>query len=359
MINFRYHIVSLTAVFLALGIGLMLGTTFLDTATVDSLRERQEELEGQISDARGQNRDQADRIESFEAESAAFDEQVGERLFPGLLTGVPVLVISTRGVDEAQVERIADSLAQADADLVGTWWLSDRLLLDGEDEVTDLADALELSTDDVDRLRSTLAGVLGDVLFAASDSSPADEAPDSGEGTEDTTPDGTGPQGLVGAPAQGEGGEPPAVARLREAGFVEYEMPEGADGDVVALPASGLRLVIVSGPEASVPPGQMVVPMLIEYSFGGVVPAVAVEPSVVAADGEGDDESPPESLVIDVREDSDLVERMSTVDDLERVPGLVATVLAVADADPAAPRIGHYGLGDGTRLLPPPPEADE
>ena len=45
MINFRFHIVSLTAVFLALGIGLMLGTTFLDTATVDSLRERQEELE--------------------------------------------------------------------------------------------------------------------------------------------------------------------------------------------------------------------------------------------------------------------------------------------------------------------------
>ena len=32
MINFRFHLVSLTAVFLALGVGLLLGTTFLDDA---------------------------------------------------------------------------------------------------------------------------------------------------------------------------------------------------------------------------------------------------------------------------------------------------------------------------------------
>ena len=35
MINLRYHIVSITAVFLALGIGLTLGSTFLDRVTVD------------------------------------------------------------------------------------------------------------------------------------------------------------------------------------------------------------------------------------------------------------------------------------------------------------------------------------
>ena len=37
MISFRFHIVSLTAVLLALGIGLVLGTTFLDDATVNQL----------------------------------------------------------------------------------------------------------------------------------------------------------------------------------------------------------------------------------------------------------------------------------------------------------------------------------
>jgi hypothetical protein len=37
MINLRYHIVSLTAVFLAIGIGLAFGSSFLDQATVDGI----------------------------------------------------------------------------------------------------------------------------------------------------------------------------------------------------------------------------------------------------------------------------------------------------------------------------------
>ena len=37
MIKLRTHIISLTAVFLALGIGLMLGSTFLDRTFVDAL----------------------------------------------------------------------------------------------------------------------------------------------------------------------------------------------------------------------------------------------------------------------------------------------------------------------------------
>src|ERR671918_510521 len=49
MINFRFHIVSLTAVLLALGIGLVLGTTFLDDATVDELKDQLEGLESDLN----------------------------------------------------------------------------------------------------------------------------------------------------------------------------------------------------------------------------------------------------------------------------------------------------------------------
>ena len=38
MINFRYHVVSLTAVFLALAIGLVVGTAALNGPVADSLR---------------------------------------------------------------------------------------------------------------------------------------------------------------------------------------------------------------------------------------------------------------------------------------------------------------------------------
>ena len=341
MINFRFHIVSLTAVLLALGIGLMLGTTFLDTATVDYLRTQIEGLEGRLADVRQENDRLNHQVDSFRREQAAFDEQIGERLFPGQLTNVPVLVIATEGIDEGRVERITDAITEADANLLGTWWLSARLRLDDDDEVSDLGDALELSTDDAERLRANLSSQLGDVLFAASDSPSAQAEAQAEAG--------------AGAPAA-QPAEPPLVARLRDGGFVDYDVPEGVDRDVVLLPPSGTRIVIVSDSDASVPPGQLVVPLLIDLSDGGPVPAVAVEPTITPSGG-GDDE-PPESLVVDVREDSDLAQRVSTVDDVDRASGLAATVLALGDADPAEPRIGHYGLGDGARLLPEPPEED-
>ena len=40
MINFRYHVVSLTAVFLALAIGLVVGTAALNGPVADSLKDR-------------------------------------------------------------------------------------------------------------------------------------------------------------------------------------------------------------------------------------------------------------------------------------------------------------------------------
>lgn len=340
MISFRFHIVSLTAVLLALGIGLVLGTTFLDDATVNTLKNQLADLERSLDDAGEQNARLEQQLENYERESTALEEQMGDRLFANQLADVPVLVVATRGVDEDQVGNAARALRQADANLLGTWWLTDRLTLDDEDEVNDLGRALQLSTDDTDRLRDNLANQLGDVLFAASDAG------------------GGNLQGLARTPTQTAEGEPEVMARLREAGFVDYELPEGADGDVIVLPAAGLRMVFVGGPEADVPPEQVVLPILIELASDGPVPAVAVEPMI---DETADNDEPAPNLVVDIREDDDLSDRISTVDDLDRVSGLVSTVLAVvdADADPGPPRVGHYGLGDGAQVIPPVPEDRE
>lgn len=351
MISFRFHIVSLTAVLLALGIGLVLGTTFLDDATVNTLRSQLSDLEGNLDDASDRNARQREQIDSYEQEAAALDDQIGERLLTGQLTEVPVLVVTSQGVDEDQVEETGQALRQAGADLLGTWWLSDRLALDDDDEVTDLGQALQLTTDDTDRLRANLAGQLGDVLYAASDA-PSDDGGDGGDG--DDGGDGN-LQNLLGAPAQTPAGEPQVVARLREGGFLDYQLPEGADGDVMVLPESGLRVVVVGGPGSEVVPDEIVLPVLIDLAESGPVPAVAVEPSLVRP-GQDDDDQPGPSLVVEIREDDDLSRRVSTVDNLDRVSGPIATVLAVADARPEDPRIGHYGLGDGARLLPPPEE---
>jgi hypothetical protein len=331
MINFRFHIVSLTAVLLALGVGLVLGTTFLDDATVNQLRSQLDGLEADLDRAQARNDELSARLDTFEDEAAQLDEQLGERLYGGQLDGDPVLVVSTRGVDGEWTDAVLTALGQADADVVGVWWLTDRLALDDESEVADLSTALELSTDDVDRLRRSLALQLADVLFAAVD------APGGG------TPD-------LGASA-----EPALLARLREAGFVDYDLPDGTDGDVVALPTAGLRIVVVDGPGASLAPGDVVLPVLTDLSTGGPVPVVATQPTPTPEEDQAaDGDPPPRTLVASVRDNDDLVARMSTVDDLDRVSGRIATLLATVDAVPGAPVVGHYGIGDGAdRLLPP------
>lgn len=341
MINFRYHLVSLTAVFLALGVGLLLGTTFLDDALEDQLRRDLEELENDLDRAGEHNSELRRQLDALEEEAGGLDEQLGARLFDGQLLGQPVLVVAPRGIDEGLVERVTTALDQADADVMGTWWLTDHLLLDDEDEVAQLAEALDLSTDDAGRLRNNLATQLADVLYGAIDL-PTGSGSGSAAGAVGTS------QGQQAAPA-----EPELLARLREGEFVEYDVPEG-DGDVVRLPASGLRIVVVSGPDASVPLGDALMPVLTDLtSDDQAAPVVAVEPSRVPEDQSDGDEPPAERLVDVIRDDGDLSQYVSTVDDLDRVSGRVATVLALVDAQPGAPRIGHYGTEDGTELLPP------
>jgi hypothetical protein len=345
MINFRYHIVSLTAVFLALGVGLLLGTTFLDDALEDQLRGDLDELEDDLDRAGERNAELQRQLDAFDEEAGGLDEQLGARLFDRQLLGQPVLVVAPRGIDDGLVERVTTALDQADADVMGTWWLTDRLLLDDDDEVAQLADALDLSTDDSGRLRNSLAMQLADVLYGAID-----------------LPAGSGSAaGAVGADQdqQAAPAEPDLLARLREAEFVEYDVPSG-DGDVVRLPDSGLRIVMVSGPEASVPLGDALMPVLTDLtSDDQPAPVVVVEPSRVPEDEADGDEPPAERLVDVIRDDGDLSQYVSTVDNLDRASGRVATVLALVDAEPGAPRIGHYGTEDGTQLLPPVPDAED
>jgi len=337
MINFRFHIVSLTAVLLALGIGLMLGTTFLDDAVEEALRGQLDDLEASLDRARARNDDLQAQLDALQDESDALNEQLGERLYRGELTGDPVLVVSTRGVDEQWVDSVMQNLSQADANLVGVWWLTDRLALDDDSEVEDLADALEISTDDTDRLKHTLVVEMADAMFGAADLP-----------TE-------GPPGASAEAPQAALAEPAVLARLREAGFVDYELPEGVDGDIVQLPSSGLRIVVVDGPDASVDGSQVLQPVLTDLTEDGPAAVVAVQPQVLPDDRE---EDPPPLLVQLVRGDDALSERVSTVDNLNMVSGRMSTVLATVDAAPGGPVIGHYGTGSGASRLTPPAAGD-
>ena len=73
MINLRYHIVSLTAVFLALASGVLLGGTYLDKYTVDQLDQSITNAEERIRETRAEN----DRRKMIMAQYMA--ERIGQR----------------------------------------------------------------------------------------------------------------------------------------------------------------------------------------------------------------------------------------------------------------------------------------
>jgi hypothetical protein len=334
MINFRFHLISLTAVFLSFAVGLVLGTNFLADASKNYLERQLDSLEDRLNDERATNEELQGQIDSNETEDEQLDDEVGERLFTGQLTGDPVLVVAPRGLqgEDGPVERVLSALEQADADTVGVWWFTDRLVLDDDDETTDLAAALDAGEPDADALRETLATRLAEVLAAATDTGAGEPGP-----------------GLTAAQT-----EPDLLVRLREAGFLDYQTVGDSEGDIVQLPSSGLRVVVVTSEAADLTSDQLVGPVLAELGADAPVPVVVAEMPVVPDDDPATEEVEP--LVARIRGDSDMSERIATVDDLDRVSGRIATILALDDAAPSGPIVGHYGLrDDADRLLPAPP----
>ena len=75
MINFRFHIISLTAVFLSFAVGLVLGTNFLADASKDYLSERLDDLEHLLNNEQADNDDLRAQVGSLESEDDQLDDQ--------------------------------------------------------------------------------------------------------------------------------------------------------------------------------------------------------------------------------------------------------------------------------------------
>src|SRR5689334_14209509 len=119
MINFRYHLVSLIAVFLALAIGVALGATVIERAIVNGLQDRLDRVERNANATKAADsalRQQLDDASSFIA-------GVSDAAVQGRLTGHAVLVFAERGVDSAPVKQLVTTLQTAGADSPAIVWL--------------------------------------------------------------------------------------------------------------------------------------------------------------------------------------------------------------------------------------------
>ncbi len=156
MISFRFHLMSLTAVFLALALGIVLGYTVINEATVNRIEDR-------IAVVRRQ-KDDAKRDLGVWQKYGADSENAIEA---GQLNGVRVLVIAPEGTDSGVLDDLDRAFATAGVIDAGRLMVSDKWAETGATTRTAIAGALgivgPISTEAVTATAAErLAGELAD-----------------------------------------------------------------------------------------------------------------------------------------------------------------------------------------------------
>ena len=305
MINFRFHLVSLVAVFLALALGIVMGYGVLGQPTVSGLQDRVDQVQGRINSVRRDNdrlQAEVDRLNGYADESSQF--AVTSRL-----VGTPVVVVALRGVDAARARDVVTLARSAGATVGGIVWLESKWTLSAGGDTKALAAAVNVPPGSKTSVRDSGWLALAERLAAAP--GPADVLP-----------------------------------ALQQAGFVAPEaVGSTSPFDLARLDGTGGRAIVVDGTAASVPENDLVAPFARALSTAAM-PAVFGEVYLAVDKGpaRGQRLSP-------IRTDDALTKRVSTVDDLDLVEGRVAGVLALANLGRSV--VGDYGYGDGAdRAIP-------
>ena len=115
MIDFRYHLVSIVAVFLALAIGIVLGATNLRGGTLDLLQTTNDSLKNQLTAA------QAARDGYLNQSSAAeqFLQSAEPRLLDKQLDGESVVIVTEPGAQGSVVDGVKQAVTLAGATVTG------------------------------------------------------------------------------------------------------------------------------------------------------------------------------------------------------------------------------------------------
>jgi CTP:molybdopterin cytidylyltransferase MocA len=122
VISFRYHIITIVAIFLAVGLGLLVGNTVVQPSLVRDLERRTNYLSNSLADRWAEVGDLKARVGQLERAG-----NVLRQLDNGGLTGVPVVVVTHQGVDAGLLAETRAALDEAQADTVAVLTMSDRM----------------------------------------------------------------------------------------------------------------------------------------------------------------------------------------------------------------------------------------
>ena len=143
MINFRYHIVSLMAVFLALAVGIVLGVT-LRPSVDTGLAQQAAQDRKQVQDLRAE----LDRRNALDEYREAYAARAGQVLTAGVLNETKVAIVAMPDAPSAVLSAVSAAVIEAGGTVIGTVKINAKAF-DAE-KSADLTSAL-----------STHAGTLG------------------------------------------------------------------------------------------------------------------------------------------------------------------------------------------------------
>lgn len=299
MISLRYHVVSIGAVFLALALGVVLGSTTLSDSLLSGISGQKAQLGEQVSDLQAQRNALNARL----TEDDQFATGVGPLTVRGLLAQRTVVLITTANAGPSSVTALTSLLTAAGAKVTGQVQLTDALSDPNRaDQVNDLVTQmipagaqLPVASD-----AGTLAGGLfGDLLLL----NKANNAPQA-----------TAVERSA------------ALSALATAGFIKPVQQQ-------ILPAQ-LAIVLTGGPQTGDTSGDRAATLA---RFATQVQRAGAGTVLAGGAGSADGSGP---LGV-VRADTSAGSVLSTVDNADTAAGRIVTVMALQEQ--LSGKVGSYG----------------
>jgi hypothetical protein len=302
VINFRYHVVSLTAVFLALAIGLVVGTAALNGPAADVLNEKVNALSQQNQ----QYREQVSQLEAQAGKNEQFATDAAPTILGGKLVGRKIVVVSMPSTDSLVADTVT-MLSMAGATVSG------RLVL--EDKFTDPANNANL----LELANNTLPLGVSNVPLNSNGSETASY--------------------LLASVLLDRAVSADALHLLlntyQQDNYLHYDtMPTGS-GDAV--------LFLAAQPYIDREADQKNAALLTIATEFDAVGGEVVAATGVAGSG---------NIIKALRGDPTLSKSISTVDNANTPEGRIAAALSLADLL-TADRVGHYGVAAGSSSMLP------
>ncbi|CQD13630.1 Copper transporter MctB precursor [Mycobacterium lentiflavum] len=313
MISLRQHAFSLAAVFLALAIGVVLGSGFLSDTLLSSLRDEKRDLYTQIS---GLN-DQKNVLNEKLSAANNFDNQMMGRIVHDGLAGKSVVVFRTPDAKDDDVAAVSKIVGQAGGTVTGTVALTQEFVDANSAEKlrtvvnsSVLPAGQQLSTKLVDQ--GSQAGDLLGIALLLNANPAVPPVPEITDTQRDTV-----------------------LAALRETGFVTYQPSDH-------MAAANAALIVTGG--------------ALPQDAGNQGVSVARFAAALAPHGSGtllagrDGSSTGGAAVAVARADAGINSAVSTVDDVDAAPGRITAILGLHDLLNGG-HVGQYGTGHGAASI--------